>query len=109
MFKGFKFVAIALVTLLVTGPAFAQFKPTVRVIRPNVILRQLLPPVIKPPLPLLNIVIRPSQAAAIAQGQVPDSKVVKVKLLPGGVYAVTLVANGSVTKIMVSGQDGSIL
>ena len=107
MFKGLKFVAIALVMLLVTEPAFAQFKPNFRA--PSFIIRRLVPPVIRPPLPLLMLPIQPSEAAAIAQGQYPGSKVVKVKLLPDGIYAVTLVTEGSVSRVMVNGQDGSIM
>lgn len=62
----------------------------------------------RPNLSLLpEVRIRPSQAAAIAKGQVPYSKVVKVKLLPSGDYAVTLVADGNVTRVIVNGQDGS--
>jgi hypothetical protein len=34
--------------------------------------------------------------------------VVKVMLLPRGDYAVTLVAEGNVTKVIVNGQDGSV-
>ena len=104
MFRGLRFVAIALVTLFVTEPAFAQFRPTNRV--PNMI--RILPNIIKPPFPLLRIKIRPSQAAAIAQGQVANSTVVGVKLLPSGTYAVTLRTDNSVARIMVDGQDGSI-
>ena len=108
MLRGLKFVAIALATLLVAEPAIAQFKPGNRA--PNIILRKNLPPVIQPNLSgLPEVRIRPSQAAAIAQGQVPYSKVVKVKLLPSGVYAVTLVADGNVTRVLISGQDGSPL
>lgn len=96
-------MAIALATLFVVEPAIAQYKP-----RAPIILRRLAPPVIKPNLSLLpDVRIKPSQAAAIAQGLVPYSKVVKVKLLPRGDYAVTLVAEGNVTRIIVNGQDGS--
>jgi hypothetical protein len=104
MFRGLKFVAIALATLFVVEPAIAQYKP-----RAPFILRKLAPPVIKPNLSLLpDVRIKPSQAAAIAQAQVPYSKVVKVRLLPQGDYAVTLVAEGNVTRIFVNGQDGSV-
>ena len=108
MFKSLKFVAIALVTLLVAEPAFAQFKPNFRA--PNLILRRIIPPpTIQPPSPLLFLPIKPSQAAAIAQAQFPNSMVVKVRLLPGGVYAVTLRTDTSVERVMVNGQDGSIM
>ena len=106
MLRGLKFVALALATLLVVEPAIAQYQTNNR---PPMILRKLAPPAIKPNLSGLPTVrIKPSQAAAIAQGQVPYSKVVKVKLLPRGDYAVTLVADGNVTRVIVNGQDGSI-
>lgn len=107
MFKGLKFVAIALATLLVAEPAVAQFKPGFRA--PNFIIRRLVPPIVRPPLPLLMLPIQPSEAAAIAQGQYPGSKVVKVKLLPGGVYAVTLVTEDSVSRVMVDGHSGDLM
>jgi hypothetical protein len=107
MLRGLKFVAIALATLFVAEPAIAQYQSTNR---PPIILRKLIPPLIKPNLSgLPNVRIKPSQAAAIAQSQVPYSKVVKVMLLPSGIYAVTLVAKGNVTRVLVSGQDGSPL
>ena len=106
MFRSLKFVAIALATLLVVEPAIAQYLPNNRA--PG-ILRKLNPQVIKPNLSLLpEVRIRPSQAAAIAQAQVPYSKVIKVRLLPRGDYAVTLVADGNVTRVFVNGQDGSV-
>lgn len=108
MFKSLKFAAIALVTLLVTEPTFAQFKPNFRA--PSLMLRRIIPPpFIRSPSPLLFLPIKPSQAAAIAQEQFPNSMVVKVKLLPGGVYAVTLRTDTSVERVMVNGQDGSIM
>ena len=106
MFRGLKFVAIALVTLFVAEPAIAQFKPNVRVTVPY--LRKIVPPIVKPPLRLLRLPITPSEAAAIAQGQIPGSKVVKVKL-KGETYFVTLVDDNNVVRIMVSGLDGSIM
>jgi hypothetical protein len=106
MFRSLKFAAIALATLLVVEPAIAQYQTNNRA---PTILRRLKPPVIRPNLSLLpEVRIMPSQAAAIAQGQVPYSKVVKVKLLPRGDYAVTLVADGNVTRVIVNGQDGSV-
>ncbi len=105
MLRSLKFVAIALATLLVAEPAIAQYQPTNR----PLILRKLAPQVVKPNLSLLpEVRIQPSQAAAIAQAQVPYSKVVKVRLLPRGDYAVTLVADGNVTRVIVDGQDGSV-
>jgi uncharacterized membrane protein YkoI len=52
--------------------------------------------------------ITPSEAAAIAQDAVPGAKVLKVKLLSSGDYAVTLRVKGSVMRVMVNSQDGSI-
>jgi hypothetical protein len=103
MLKVLKFVAIALVALSVIEPAAAQFRPN-RI--PGPIIR--IPNTIKPPLPLLRVKIRPSQAAAIAQGHVANSTVVGVKLLPSGSYAVTLRTDTSVARVMVDGQDGSV-
>lgn len=73
------------------------------------IIRPHIPPLVKPPRGNLGANISPSQAAAIAQGQMPGSKVVGVKLLPSGNYAVTLKTDSSVARVMVSGDDGSVL
>ena len=107
MLRRFKFAAIALVTLLVTEPALAQNAPRIRIQTPIPTIRRIVPNTVNPDLPQLRLKIRPSQAAAIAQGQVPDSTVVGVKLLPSGVYAVTLRTESSVERVMVDGQDGS--
>ena len=105
MFRGLRYVAVALAVLLVAEPAVAQFKPGNRA--PNLILRRNLPRAIQPDFPLL-MPITPSQAAAIAQSQVPGSKVVKVRLR-GEVYAVRLSTAGSVMVILVSALDGTLL
>jgi uncharacterized membrane protein YkoI len=52
--------------------------------------------------------IRPSEAALIAKDANPDSKVLNVKLLPSGVYAVTLKIGGSVARVMVDATTGAI-
>ncbi len=52
--------------------------------------------------------IPPSEAAAIARDVVPGAKVVGVKLLSNGWYAVTLRSKGSVTRVMVNATDGSV-
>lgn len=105
MLRGLKFVAIALATLLVVEPAIAQYQTNNPAPR---ILRKLAPPVVRPNLSNLpDVLIEPSQAAAIAKAQVPNSKVIKLRLLPRGDYAVTLVADGYVTKVFVNGQNGS--
>lgn len=105
MLRSLKFVAIALATLLVAGPAIAQYSSTNR---PQ-ILRKLPPQVIKPNLNLLpEVRIAPSQAAAIAQADYPGSKVLKVRLR-GDIYVVTLVFDGNVIRVRVDGTHGSIL
>ena len=53
--------------------------------------------------------ISASQAASIAQDTVPGSKVLKVKLLPSGVYAVTLKESGNVSRVMVDAETGNIV
>ncbi len=55
-----------------------------------------------------QVAVAPSEAASIAQSVVPGAKVVGVKLLPNGFYAVTLRGQGSVTRVMVSAIDGSV-
>ncbi|MDO8351945.1 MAG: hypothetical protein Q7T14_00655 [Aestuariivirga sp.] len=106
MFRSLKFAAIALATLIVAEPAIAQYQTNNRA--PG-ILRKLAPPVIRPNLSNLPpVLIRPSQAAAIAKAQIPHSKVIKLLLLPRGDYAVTLVADGYVTKVFVNGQNGLV-
>jgi uncharacterized membrane protein YkoI len=52
--------------------------------------------------------IPPSEAANIAKDANPGSKVLNVKLLPSGVYAVTLKNGGSVSRVMVDATSGSI-
>jgi hypothetical protein len=52
--------------------------------------------------------IAPSEAAVIAKDSVPGSKVLNVKLLPSGVYAVTLKVGGSVTRVMVDATSGAV-
>jgi len=106
MFRSLKFVAIALVALFVAEPAVAQLKPNIRVTVPY--LRKQVPPVVKPSLRLLRLPITPSEAAAIAQGQFPGSKVLKVKQR-GELYYVTVANDNSVMRVVVSGLDGSIM
>ena len=107
MFKGLKFVAIALAMVFVAEPAIAQFKPGNRA--PIILLRRNVPPYITPNLNLLpEMGISPSQAAAIAKADYPGSKVLKVRQR-GGVYVVTLVAEGSLIRVRVDGTNGSIL
>ena len=52
--------------------------------------------------------IQPSEAASIARDAYPDAKVLNVKLLPNGVYAVTLKMGGSVSRVMVDATSGAI-
>ncbi len=53
--------------------------------------------------------IRPREAAQIARQAVPGAKVLNVKLLPSGIYAVTLRGGGRLTRVMVDGRSGDIL
>ncbi len=53
--------------------------------------------------------ISEGQAADIAQSTQPGAKVIKVKLLPSGVYAVTLKEGGNVTRVMVDANSGAIM
>ena len=55
-----------------------------------------------------GISIKPSQAAIIALESLPGSKVLSVKLLPSGEYAVTLKIGGSVQKVLVNATTGEI-
>jgi len=52
--------------------------------------------------------VPPSQAAIIAQQANPGSKVLNVKLLPSGDYAVTLKVGGSVQRVLVNATTGAI-
>lgn len=49
-----------------------------------------------------------SDAAEIARNAQPGSKVLKVQLLPSGVYAVTLKDGDNVSKVMVDATTGDI-
>ena len=52
--------------------------------------------------------IRPSEAALIAKNAYPDAKVLGVKLLPSGEYAVTLKVGGSVQRVLVNATSGAL-
>jgi uncharacterized membrane protein YkoI len=52
--------------------------------------------------------ISPSQAASIAKRSWPGSKVLRVQLLPSGVYAVTLKQGGEVSRVMVDATSGEL-
>jgi DNA mismatch repair protein MutH len=105
MFKAFTIAAVAASLLLSAAPAEAQYvrgggQVRIQPIRPP--MRQIRPP-------LQNLLrIRPSQAAAIALGENPGAKVVGVKLLPSGVYAVTLRDDYNVMRVMVDGNSGAV-
>ena len=69
----------------------------------------------KIPVPIIRMVdnsskfpVAPSEAAVIAKDSVPGSTVLSVKLLPSGVYAVTLKVGGSVTRVMVDATSGAV-
>ncbi len=55
-----------------------------------------------------DVRIRPRQAARIARQAYPGTKVLNVKLLPSGAYAVTLRGDGRLTRVIVDASDGSI-
>ena len=52
--------------------------------------------------------INQAEAAMIAKSANPGSTVLSVKLLPSGVYAVTLKVGGSVLRVMVDATSGAI-
>jgi Peptidase propeptide and YPEB domain len=52
--------------------------------------------------------ISPSQAASIAKGTWPGAKVLRVQLLPSGVYAVTLKQGGEVSRVLVDATSGEV-
>jgi uncharacterized membrane protein YkoI len=52
--------------------------------------------------------INQAEAAMIAKSANPGSTVLSVRLLPSGVYAVTLKIGGSVREVMVDATTGSI-
>jgi uncharacterized membrane protein YkoI len=53
--------------------------------------------------------VSPSEAAAIARESWPGAKVLRVQLLPSGVYAVTLKQRGEVSRVLVDATSGSIV
>lgn len=56
-----------------------------------------------------DVAVSPSQAASIAKRSWPGSKVLRVQLLPSGVYAVTLKQGGEVSIVRVDATSGSIV
>ncbi len=55
-----------------------------------------------------EVAISPAEAADIAASALPGFKPIKVKLLPSGVYAVTLKADGEVQRVMVDAETGAV-
>ena len=53
--------------------------------------------------------VSPAEAASIARGSWPGAKVLRVQLLPSGVYAVTLKQHGEVSRVLVDATSGSIV
>jgi hypothetical protein len=53
-------------------------------------------------------IISAREASDIAKSTVPGAKVLKVKYLPSGVYAVTLKGKGKLTRVMVDASTGNI-
>lgn len=52
--------------------------------------------------------VSPSEAASIAKDTWPGAKVLRVQLLPSGVYAVTLKQGGEVSRVLVDATSGEI-
>ncbi len=52
--------------------------------------------------------VSPSQAAYIAKQTWPGAKVLRVQLLPSGVYAVTLKQGGQVSRVLVDATSGEV-
>ena len=57
----------------------------------------------------IEIVPVTADQARIARQAMPGAKVLNVKLLPSGIYAVTLRGGGRLTRVMVDGRSGDIL
>ena len=55
-----------------------------------------------------NLPISARQAAAIAKSTVPGARVLKVKPLSSGDYAVTLKGDGKLTRVIVNGYTGAV-
>ncbi len=107
MFRGTRIVVTLLLALLIAEPASAGLSFDIRIpLAPRMFTAQSRPRQNQDQ-GQSQLPIAPSEAAAIAQDQVPGSTVVGVKLLPGGRYAVTLRTESSVTRVIVDGQDGS--
>jgi uncharacterized membrane protein YkoI len=53
--------------------------------------------------------ISPSDAALIAKRTWPGAKVLRVQLLPSGLYAVTLKQGGQVSRVLVDARSGDIV
>jgi uncharacterized membrane protein YkoI len=52
--------------------------------------------------------VSPSEAASIAKDTWPGAKVLRVQLLPSGVYAVTLKQGGEVSRVLVDATSGEV-
>jgi uncharacterized membrane protein YkoI len=93
-----KFGLIVLVAFGLAGPALA--KPVVRgqlEADRLIVLAQ-----------SRDVAISPAEAADIAEQALPGFRALKVKLLPSGVYAVTLKADGEVQRVMVDAETGAV-
>jgi hypothetical protein len=53
--------------------------------------------------------VSPAEAAEIARSSWPGAKVLRVQLLPSGVYAVTLKLHGEVSRVKVDATSGSLV
>jgi uncharacterized membrane protein YkoI len=93
-----KFGLIVLVAFGLAGPALAQ--PVVRGQLETGSLIELAQS--------RDVAISPAEAADIAEQALPGFRALKVKLLPSGVYAVTLKADGEVQRVMVDAETGAV-
>ncbi len=53
--------------------------------------------------------VSPAEAASIAKSTWPGAKVLRVQLLPSGIYAVTLKQRGEVSRVLVDATSGSVV
>ena len=84
-----------------------QIQPRIQV-QPKLQMPKLTPKIQAPSRSPNMPLIKPSQALIIAQRLVPNSKGIKVTLLPGGNYAVTLKRNNSqVQRVIINGDTGA--
>jgi len=109
--KVFARIGVLVVALALSAPAFAGLRASIAVPNLKVSIHELQVAQADDEggYGSSNVSIRPREAARIARQAYPGSRVLKVNLLPSGIYAVTLRGNGELTRVMVDGQTGEIL